>query len=206
MLPDEISLRILGRYPAHELVAIRKRQHAEFRVAEPEPYIGDPTAIPWALASSPMLRATVASLPRVRPELGADLYATVSTPGVVEGEVCVLRDAGDFDKFRPGAILVANLTTTAWTPLFSFAKAIVVDVGGVLSHSAVLGREYGIPVLAGCEQATKKLRDGMRIRVDGDLGAVWILEFGVWSSSTIANDMRAANLSYDLVFAEYRIR
>jgi phosphohistidine swiveling domain-containing protein len=46
----------------------------------------------------------------------------------------------------------------------------------VLSHSAVLGREYGIPVLAGCEQATKKLKDGMRVRVDGDLGAVWILE------------------------------
>ena len=176
MLPDEISFRILGRYPAHELVTIRKKQHAEFRAAEPDPYIGDPTAIPWALASSPMLRATVASFPRVRPELGADLYATVSTPGVAEGEVCVLRDATDFDKFRPGAILVANLTTTAWTPLFSFAKAIVVDVGGVLSHSAVLGREYGIPVLAGCEQATKKLKDGMRIKVDGDLGAVWILE------------------------------
>jgi pyruvate,water dikinase len=176
MMPDEISLRILGRYPAHELVAIRKRQHAEFRAAEPEMFIGDPTAIPWALASSPMLRATVASFPRVRPELGADLYATVSTPGVAEGEVCVLRDATDFEKFRPGAILVANLTNTAWTPLFSFAKAIVVDVGGVLSHSAVLGREYGIPVLAGCEQATKKLKDGMRVRVDGDLGAVWILE------------------------------
>ncbi len=176
MLPDEISFRILGRYPAHELVAIRKKQHAEFRAAEPEMFIGDPTAIPWALASSPMLRATVASLPRVRPELGADLYATVSTPGVAEGEVCVLRDATDFEKFRPGAILVANLTNTAWTPLFSFAKAIVVDVGGVLSHSAVLGREYGIPVLAGCEQATKKLKDGMKVKVDGDLGCVWILE------------------------------
>jgi len=176
MLPDEISFRILGRYPAHELVAIRKKQHAQFRSDEPEMFIGDPTAIPWALASSPMLRATVASLPRVRPELGADLYATVSTPGVAEGEVCVLRDATDFEKFRPGAILVANLTNTAWTPLFSFAKAIVVDVGGVLSHSAVLGREYGIPVLAGCEQATKKLKDGMRVKVDGDLGAVWILE------------------------------
>ena len=176
MLPDEISFRILGRYPAHELVAIRKKQHAQFRSDEPEMFIGDPTAIPWALASSPMLRATVASLPRVRPELGADLYATVSTPGVAEGEVCVLRDATDFEKFRPGAILVANLTNTAWTPLFSFAKAIVVDVGGVLSHSAVLGREYGIPVLAGCEQATKKLKDGMRVKVDGNLGAVWILE------------------------------
>jgi phosphoenolpyruvate synthase/pyruvate phosphate dikinase len=95
---------------------------------------------------------------------------------VAEGEVCVIRDATDFERFRPGAILVANLTTTAWTPLFSYAKAIVVDVGGVLSHSAVLGREYGIPVLAGCEQATKKLKDGMRVKVDGDLGAVWILE------------------------------
>ena len=177
MLPDEISLRILGRYPAHELVAIRRKQHAEFRAQEPEPpYIGDPTAIPWALASSPLLRSTVASYPRVRPELGADVYATVSTPGVAEGVVAVLHGVEDFDKFPPGAVLVATQAATAWTPIFSIAKAVVVDIGGVLSHSAILGREYGIPVLAGCEQATKKLKDGMRVKVDGDLGAVWILE------------------------------
>lgn len=88
----------------------------------------------------------------------------------------MLGGVEDFDKFRPGDILVATQAATAWTPIFNLAKAVVVDIGGVLSHSAILGREYGIPVLAGCEQATKKLKDGMRVRVDGDLGAVWILE------------------------------
>lgn len=176
MFPEEISLRILGRYSAQELVAIRKKQHVEFRAHEPQQYIGDPAAIPWALACSPVLRATALSYPRVRAELNADVYATVSTPGVVEGSVCVLAGVEDFDKFTPGAILVATQAATAWTPIFNVAKAVVVDIGGVLSHTAILGREYGIPVLAGCQQATKKLKDGMRVRVHGDLGAVWILE------------------------------
>jgi pyruvate,water dikinase len=177
LFPEEISLRILGRYSAKQLVAARKKQHAEFRAQEPpEKYIGDPTAIPWALACSPVLRATALSYPRVRAELNADVYATVSTPGVVVGEVCVLAGVEDFDKFTPDAILVATQAATAWTPIFNVAKAVVVDIGGVLSHTAILGREYGIPVLAGCQDATKKLKDGMRVKVDGDLGAVWILE------------------------------
>jgi phosphohistidine swiveling domain-containing protein len=176
MFPDEISLRILGRYSAQQLVAIRKEQHVYFRAHEPAPYIGDPAAIPWALACSPVLQATAVSYPRVRPELNADVYATVSTPGVVEGEVCVLRSVEEFDDFRPGAILVATQAATAWTPIFNVAKAVVVDIGGVLSHSAILGREYGIPVLAGCQNATKKLKDGMKVKVDGNTGAAWILE------------------------------
>ena len=176
MFPDEISLRILGRYSAQELVAIRKKQHADFRAHEPAAFIGDPAAIPWALACSPVLQATAVSYPRVRPELNADVYATVSTPGVVEGEVCVLRSVEEFDKFRPGAILVANQAATAWTPIFNVAEAVVVNIGGVLSHTAILGREYGIPVLAGCQNATKKLKDGMKVKVDGNLGAAWILE------------------------------
>jgi len=177
LFPEEISLRILGRYSAQALVATRKKQHTEFRAHEPpEQYIGDPEAIPWALACSPVLRATALSYPRVKPELKADVYATVSTPGVVEGVVCVLRGVEDFDKFPEGAILVAAQAATAWTPIFNVAKAVVVDIGGVLSHTAILGREYGIPVLAGCREATKKLKDGMRVKVDGDLGAAWILE------------------------------
>jgi pyruvate,water dikinase len=177
LFPDEISLRILGRYSAQELVSIRRKQHAEFRAKEPpEPYIGDPSAIPWALACSPVLRATAVSFPRIRPELNADVYATVSTPGVVEGVVCVLHGVDEFDRFPPGAILVATQAATAWTPIFNVAKAVIVDIGGVLSHTAILGREYGIPVLAGCQQATKKLKDGMRVKVDGDLGVGWILD------------------------------
>lgn len=176
MLPEEIGVRILGRFPAQKLVAIRKKQHAEFRRADPEHFIGDPTKLGEVVASSPMLRSTQQPLPRVRPELKADLYGTVSTPGVAEGVVNVILSEDDFDKFETGSVLVTIETSSVWTPLFSIARAVVTDVGGILSHSAILGREYGLPVISGCIEGTKKLKTGMKVRVDGDAGVVYILE------------------------------
>ena len=176
MLPEEISVRILGRFPAYKLVEIRKKQHVEFRKVQPELFIGDPTKLGEVLASSPMLRIIQQPLPRVRSELNADLYGTVSTPGVVEGVVSVLLSEEDFDKFEPGNILVTIETSSVWTPLFNMAKAVVTDVGGILSHSAILGREYGLPVISGCVEGTKKLKTGMKVKVDGDAGVVYILE------------------------------
>ena len=176
LLPEEISARILGRFPAQDLVAKRKVEHARFRREEPDLFIGDITKLGEVIASSPMLRSTQQPHPRVRPELNADLYGTVSTPGQVEGVVKVLRSEEDFDKFEPGDILVTIETSSVWTPLFNIAAAVVTDVGGILSHSAILGREYGLPVISGCVEGTKKLKTGMRVRVDGDAGAVYILE------------------------------
>ncbi len=176
MLPEEIGVRILGRFPAQELVEIRKKQHAEFRKADPELFIGDTTKLGEVIASSPMLRSTQQPYPRARPELNADLYGTVSTPGVAEGVVNVLLSEEDFDKFEPGSILVTVETSSVWTPLFNLAKAVVTDVGGILSHSAILGREYGLPVISGCVEGTKKLKSGMKVKVDGDMGVVYILE------------------------------
>jgi len=90
--------------------------------------------------------------------------------------VNVLLSEEDFDKFEPGSILVTVETSSVWTPLFNVAKAVVTDVGGILSHSAILGREYGLPVISGCVEGTKKLKSGMKVKVDGDMGVVYILE------------------------------
>ncbi len=176
LIPEEIVPRIFAKYGAHKLVATRKRQHVEFRKAEPEPFVGDPTKVPGVIMGDPLLRTTVVPIPRVRPELNADLYGTVSTPGVVEGVVNLIMTEEEFDKFEPGSILVTIETSSAWTPLFNMAKAVVTDVGGILSHAAIIGREYGLPVVSGCLEGTKKLRTGMRVKVDGDVGAVYILE------------------------------
>lgn len=176
MLPEEIEPRMVAKYGAHKMVAERKKQHAEFRKAEPEPFIGDPTKIGAVIAGNPLLRSVIAPFPRVREELKADLYGTVSAPGIVEGVVNLILDEADFDKFEPGSILVALETSTAWTPLFNMAKAVITDVGGVLSHSAIMGREYGLPVISGCIEGTKKLKTGMKVRVDGNAGVVYILE------------------------------
>ena len=176
LLPEEIEPRIMAKYSAKKLVAARKKEHAEFRKLEPEPFIGAPEKFGEVIANSPLLRGTIAPFPRVRPELKADLYGTVSTPGVVEGVANIIMTENDFDKFVPGSILVTIETSSAWTPLFNIAKAVVTDVGGVLSHAAIIGREYGLPVISGCIEGTKKLKTGMRVKVDGDAGVVYILD------------------------------
>ena len=71
---------------------------------------------------------------------------------------------------RPGDILVAETTSPPWTPLFAVAAAVVTDTGGVLSHCAVVAREYGLPAVVGTGRGTDRITDGMVIEVDGDAG------------------------------------
>jgi pyruvate,water dikinase len=88
----------------------------------------------------------------------------------------VLDGPEAFDQMEPGEVLVAAITTPAWTPLFAMASAIVTDVGGPLSHGSIVAREYGIPAVLGTGGATRRLRTGDRVRVDGTKGTVEILE------------------------------
>ena len=76
---------------------------------------------------------------------------------------------------RAGEILVAETTAPPWTPLFAIAAAVVTDTGGVLSHCAVVAREYAIPAVVGTVNATAAIRDGDLVEVDGDAGTVRIV-------------------------------
>jgi phosphoenolpyruvate synthase/pyruvate phosphate dikinase len=77
---------------------------------------------------------------------------------------------------HPGEVLVAAITTPAWTSLFAMSSAVVTDVGGPLSHSSIVAREYGIPAVLGTAVATKRIRSGQNVRVDGDAGTVTLLD------------------------------
>ena len=79
-------------------------------------------------------------------------------------------------ELQPGEILVASTTNVGWTPLFPRLAAVVTDIGGSLSHAAIVARELGIPAVVGCGSATARLRSGDRVRVDGGRGVVEILE------------------------------
>jgi len=92
--------------------------------------------------------------------------------GCVEAEVVVVRDPGDFRHMRHGAILVAPATDPSWTPLFTLAAGVIVEVGGVLSHASTIAREYGLPAIANVRQATRRLRTGDRVRLDANTGVV----------------------------------
>ncbi len=98
------------------------------------------------------------------------------SPGVARGRVRVLRSLADGDALVHGEILVAETTAPPWTPLFARAAAIVTDAGGILSHCAVVAREYAIPAVVGTKQATAVLRDGQLVEVDGTSGTVRIVE------------------------------
>ena len=92
--------------------------------------------------------------------------------GCVEADVVVVRDPGDFGRMKRGAILVAPATDPSWTPLFTLASGVVVEVGGVLSHASTIAREYGLPALANVKHATRRLRTGERVRLDATNGVV----------------------------------
>jgi pyruvate,water dikinase len=84
----------------------------------------------------------------------------------------VIRGPDEFDALQSGEILVAPLTAPAWTPLFRLASAVVTDVGSPAAHASIIAREYGIPAVVGCGDATSRLRTGMRVTVDGSTGSV----------------------------------
>ena len=115
-------------------------------------------------------------------EMGADEKASNTIRGIagsagsVTAVARVLDGPDEFDQMEPGEVLVAAITTPAWTPLFAMASAIVTDVGGPLSHGSIVAREYGIPAVLGTGVATRRLHTGDRVRVDGGSGTIEILE------------------------------
>jgi phosphohistidine swiveling domain-containing protein len=98
------------------------------------------------------------------------------SPGVVTGKARVITHPGDGQHVEPGEILVAPVTNPAWTPYFLPAAGVVVDMGGVLSHGAIIAREYGIPAVVNVGPASRIIRTGQTLRVDGDRGTVMILD------------------------------
>jgi phosphohistidine swiveling domain-containing protein len=101
-----------------------------------------------------------------------DLSGQPVSAGSVEAEVVVLRDPAEFERMRRGAILVAPATDPSWTPLFTLASGVIVEVGGVLSHASTIAREYGLPAVANVRHATKRLRSGDRVRLDAFTGRI----------------------------------
>lgn len=104
------------------------------------------------------------------------IVGAAASAGEVEGIARVLRDHADIADIREGEILVCTVTSPAWAPVFPKIKATVTDIGGVMSHAAIVCREYGMPAVVGTGRATAVIRTGMRIRVDGSSGVVTVLD------------------------------
>ncbi len=187
LLPDEIGRNVMSlSLDYRPLVAERRAYFEEYstRLDRP-PLIGrladDPQkAMDYVLAAKDyvMLKVTVGLQAAASPDLGADLYGNPAAPGLSQGAARLIATESDIPKIKPGDILVAVTTYSSWTPVYPLINGVVLDSGASLSHAAIVGREYNIPVVVQTKEATTKLKDGQQIRVDGNRGAVWILGGG----------------------------
>ncbi len=162
---DEVSAGIADANRAsafRNIVAERKAELDTFR------YIEMPLLMHEAELGLAMRRAA-AALPEVEV---SEWHGLCVSAGYIEGEVRVVREPTDFARMRRGAILVAPATDPSWTPLFTLASGVIVEVGGLLSHASIIAREYGLPALANVKNATRLLKDGDRVRLDATHGVV----------------------------------
>jgi pyruvate,water dikinase len=179
------SLLESGEGPAaDELVARaedRKRRTAKDAppaLGTPPPPPPDPSTLPPAAAR--LMRATGVALQMLFGSSDAQHDADVlrglaASPGVYEGPARLVSGPADFNRIVQGDVLVTMSTTEAFNILLPLLGAIVTDSGGLLSHSAIVAREYGIPGVVGTREATERIPDGARVRVDGRAGEVAVL-------------------------------
>lgn len=107
---------------------------------------------------------------------GSRISGIPVSPGRVTAPAAVIRSVEEFDAMKAGAILVAPMTSPAWTPLLAMAAGVVTDVGSLLSHASIVAREYGIPAVIGTGVATRRIANGQIVTVDGDVGSVTLCE------------------------------
>lgn len=147
------------------LVARRRDDHARGLAEGVRPYLGEP----------PDRGARDRAVEGFYGSAGTALQGAGASPGVAEGTARVVAGLDDFSRVVSGDVLVTTTTTPAWTPLFPSLAALVTETGGILSHAAVVAREYGLPAVVGAAGATKALVDGTRVRVDGSAGTITVV-------------------------------
>lgn len=140
---------------------------------------GRPQDIEWAVTKGSawilQSRPVTAPLPAVGvPAPPGAMTGTPGSHGVVTGTARVARGPSDFPEVRPGDIVICPSTDPAWTPLFTVAAGVVTEVGGALSHAAIVAREYGIPAVLGVVDATSRIASGDRITINGTTGSITI--------------------------------
>jgi pyruvate,water dikinase len=110
------------------------------------------------------------------PQTSKQLTGMAASPRQVEGLARVIRSADELDQVKDGEILVTPVTAPSWAPVFGKIKATVTDIGGIMSHAAIVCREYGLPAVTATGSASTLIKTGQRLRVDGSTGEVTILD------------------------------
>lgn len=163
------------------IIAERKRIFDALQAWEPPPALGPPpaevsepfTVMLWGITTSAVAEWLTSDDDG---DGAATLRGLGASPGVVEGPARVLRHVSELASVEPGEVLVCPATSPAWAPIFTRIVATVSDVGGIMSHTAIVCREYGMPAVVGTGNAVATIRTGQRLRVDGHTGVVTVLD------------------------------
>ncbi len=160
------------------IVARRKQIMEAMRRITPPPALG---AVPEAITEPMTIMLWGITTERVRhwaaddSGSGSTLTGFAASSGAAEGPARVILDVARLGELEDGEILVAPVTSPSWTPVFGKIAAAVSDIGGIMSHAAIVSREYGLPAVVGTGNATTRIKTGDVLRVDGDAGTVTII-------------------------------
>jgi pyruvate,water dikinase len=171
--------------PSADELAARAEYRATHDQHDAPPFLGDPPQPPPDPSGLPpaigrIMRATGIALDSLFSSSDAEhehdmLRGLAASPGVYEGPARLVAGPSEFGRIQQGDVLLTPATTEAFNILLPLLGAIVTDNGGLLSHSAIVAREYGIPGVVGTREATTRIADGTRVRVDGAAGEVTVL-------------------------------
>jgi pyruvate,water dikinase len=172
--------------PSTDELAARSQYRATYTAKNAPPFLGPPKPPPPDLAKLPppvarVMRAVFIALGHVFGSSEAKheekvLFGLAASKGVYEGPARRVSGPSEFGRIAKGDVLITESTTEAFNILLPLLGGIVTDNGGLLSHAAIVSREYGIPGVVGTREATERIADGVRVRVDGDAGEVTVFE------------------------------
>jgi pyruvate,water dikinase len=168
--------------PSADELAERARYRATYRASDAPPFLGAPLEPPPPLEGLPpaparAMRATGAAIDALFGSSETESEAAVvrgigASPGIYTGTARLVSTPAAFDRLQRGDVLVTATTTESFNIVLPLLGAIVTDSGGLLSHAAIVSREYGIPGVVGCRDATALIADGAQVRVDGTAGEI----------------------------------
>jgi len=171
-----------GTYTWPKEILWRKDVMAKFKEWSAPPAIGTAPEViqePFTIVLWGVTNKSLADWSAVQeigdPDSISELKGFAGSPGIVEGLARVCKTVAEVGQLQEGEILVAPTTSPSWAPAFAKLKACITDVGGVMSHAAIVCREYGLPAVVGTGHATKIIRSGMMLRVDGSTGVIHIV-------------------------------
>jgi pyruvate,water dikinase len=177
---DELFAVLAGDTSPAARIPSRRRAYERYQALPPLPVWIRGRFDPFRWAGDPDRRKDVfdahATAPAPRAKGDSIVRGQPGSAGRAEGIVRQIDCPEQGHQLQPGEILVTSTTNVGWTPLFPRAAAVVTDVGGSLSHAAIVARELGIPAVVGCGDATSRLHTGDRVSVDGGQGTIQIVE------------------------------